>query len=95
MSNPVPYTSPRAVRDPRRLDEPARRRTVEAINLHVRTRTGDVRRLKGRNKGTCGFASGTGAFFFVYEPDRRTIVINRVVHRSQAYRGNRRRGSWR
>ena len=69
--------------DIRRLDQPTAIRVLEGLNRFAKTETGDSKALQG-DSGECRLRIGD--YRVRYVEDAGTLVIKRVLHRSEAYR---------
>ena len=69
----------------KRLDLSVRMRITKAIDRYAQSQVGEIKRLKGTLKNTWRLRVGDWRVFYTYESVSRTIVIARVLHRSQAY----------
>lgn len=67
------------------LDPSVRMRINKAIDRYARTQAGEIKHLKGVAKNTWRLRVGDWRVFYTYESVSRTIVIARVLHRSEAY----------
>ena len=59
---------------------------MNATDRHARAGAGDIKRLTGRPSTTWRLRVRDWRVFFRYESAGRSIFVERVVHRSQAYR---------
>lgn len=60
-------------------------RISRAIDRYAQIQVGEIKRLKGALKDTWRLRVGDWRVFYTYESVSRTIVVARVLHRSQAY----------
>ena len=60
-------------------------RRAKAIGRYAQIQIGEIKRLKGAVNNTWRLRVGDWREFYTYESVSRTIVIARVLHRSQAY----------
>lgn len=75
----------RALRDLKRLDAPTRVRVLERIKRYIEEPPVRAIRLKGVHD-TLRIRVGDWRVLFVYESSANVVEIQRVVHRSEAYR---------
>jgi mRNA interferase RelE/StbE len=78
----IAFTS-QAQADVRRLDQPTAMRIFEVLRRFAQSGVGDVKALKGES-GECRLRIGD--YRVRYIESGETLVIKRVVHRSDAYR---------
>jgi mRNA interferase RelE/StbE len=78
----IAFTS-QAQADVRRLDQPIAMRIFEGLRRFAQTGVGDVKTLKGESD-ECRLRVGDYRVRYVEKGE--TLVIKRVVHRSDAYR---------
>jgi mRNA interferase RelE/StbE len=69
--------------DVRRLDQPTAMRIFEALRRFAQTGVGDAKALQGKSS-ECRLRIGDYRVRYVEEA--QTLVIKRVLHRSDAYR---------
>jgi mRNA interferase RelE/StbE len=69
--------------DVRRLDQPNAMRIFEMLERFAQTGLGDVKALKGESR-ECRLRIGD--YRVRYIEDAGTLIIKRVLHRSDAYR---------
>ncbi len=74
-----------ARRDLRRLDSQVSRRVVSAVVEFAGRRRGDTKKLRG-SETEWRLRVGDWRVRFTYVEQGKTIMILRVLHRSQAYR---------
>ncbi len=60
-------------------------RITKAIDRYAQIQSGEIERLKGAAKNTWRPRVGGWRVFYTYESVSRTIVVARILHRSQAY----------
>ncbi|MDE0102237.1 MAG: type II toxin-antitoxin system RelE/ParE family toxin [Bryobacterales bacterium] len=60
-------------------------RITEAIDRYAQIQVGEIKRMKGAVKNTWRLRVADWRVFYTYESISRTIIIARVLHRSQAY----------
>ncbi len=60
-------------------------RKTKAIDRYAEIQIGGIKRLKGALKNTWSLRVGDWRVFYTYESVSRTIVVARILHRSQAY----------
>ena len=75
----------RALRDLKRLDPPTRLRVVGRIKRYVTEPPARAVRLKGEGE-TLRIRVGDWRVLFVFQSANNVVEIQRVAHRSQAYR---------
>lgn len=77
-----------ALRELRKLDPPAARRVLRAVTaLAADPRPAGVRQLSGQPAGTMRLRVGDYRVVYVVEDVRVHILVPRVAHRREAYRG--------
>lgn len=86
MSDPWRYElSSTALRDLRRLDARLRQRVLTALDRYVADpAVGDVRKLVASDEWR--LRVGDWRVRFLRDPDTKTLVVRRVLHRREAYR---------
>jgi mRNA interferase RelE/StbE len=80
----IDFTGP-ARRDLRRLDRQTAARVVAALERFAATRQGDVIRLTA-TEPEWRLRVGDWRVRFVYDFEQQVILVERIRHRSQAYR---------
>ena len=75
----------RALRDLKRLDVPTRLRILGRINRYIEEPPARAVRLRGAGD-TLRIRVGDWRVLFLYESAGRIVEIQRVLHRSEAYR---------
>ena len=85
MSWEVEFT-PRALRDTRRMDSAVMQRIAAAITRVSREESSDSQRLRGPGR-RWRLRVGDWRVIFRYERRRRKMVILRIGHRREIYRG--------
>lgn len=75
----------RALRDLKRLDAPTRLRILGRINRYIEEPPTKAVRLRGRGD-TFRIRVGDWRVLFLYESSGKIVEIQRVLHRSEAYR---------
>ena len=60
-------------------------RIAKAIDRYAQIQIGEIKRVKTAVKNTWRLRVGDWRVFYTYESVSRTIVVARVLHRSQAY----------
>jgi mRNA interferase RelE/StbE len=78
----IAFTS-QAQADVRRLDQPTAMRIFEALRRFSQTGAGDAKALQGESGE---LRLRVGDYRVRYIEDAKTLVIKRVLHRSDAYR---------
>lgn len=58
---------------------------TEAVDRYAQIQVGEIKRLKGALRDTWRLRVGDWRVFYTYESVSRTIVVARVLHRSQAH----------
>ncbi len=75
----------RAIQDTERLDRRTRERIVSAVERLAESHLGDVIPLRGRDR-EWRLRVGSWRVIFMYDNNRGTIIILRVLPRVSAYR---------
>ena len=60
-------------------------RINQAIDRYAQIQVGEIKRVKRAAKNTWRLRVGDWRVFYTYESVSRTIVVARVLHRTQAY----------